>query len=213
MKACWRNGVQDCCWPKGLTGSFESPNVGTEPARLFKLGRREKVTTSIKTWDNVSPTHWKNKKAKPDYVKALSRMSKNSAVCVSILRLFNINWCYLTPHASAEGMLFWAHRTCMLIWKGKHLFAFFSEKWIQGRENMISLVAFYLFPGSSMCHKETSKNVFLLEQTGLWGRGWSKALKTSQLLKPFATLHHKFLVLRIWALWKPPGNLIMFLLS
>lgn len=93
-------------------------------------------------------------------------MSKNSAVCVSpsILRLFNVKWCYLTPRASAEGMLFRAHRTCTPTWKDKHLFfAFFSVKWMQGRESMISLAAFYLFPGSSMCHKETSKNNFLLE--------------------------------------------------
>lgn len=81
-----------------LEGNVVSPNVGTEPARICKLGQREKITTSIKTWDNISPTHWKNNKnAKPDYVKAVSSMSKTSTVCVSILRLFNINWCYLTP--------------------------------------------------------------------------------------------------------------------
>lgn len=172
MKAQCRVEFYRFLLTQDLEGNVESPNVGTEPARICKLGHREKMTTSIKTWDNISPTHWKKtptQNAKPDYVKALSSMSKNSSVCVSILRLFNINWCYLAPHVSTEGMSSWVHRTCTLTWKNKQLFlAIFSEKRSEGRGNAISFATFKSFPRSSMCHNQANK------QKEFIGTNWGK---------------------------------------
>lgn len=74
-------------------------------------------------------------------------MSKTT-VCASILRLFNINWCFLTPHISTEGMSSWVHRTCTLTWKNKQLFfTIFSEKWTQGRGTRFLLLLLTPSPG------------------------------------------------------------------
>lgn len=104
-------------------------------------------------------------------------------MCVSILRLFNINWCYLTPHVSSGGMSSWVHRTCTLTWKNKQLFfALFFEMQRQERGNVIALATFNSFLRPSMCHKLASKQKkVLLEQIG---KGSAKALNRSQLLKP-----------------------------
>ena len=156
----------------------------------------------------------KKKKAKPDYVKALSSMSKNSTVCVSILRFFNINWCYLTPHVSTGGMSSWVHRTCTSTWKNKQLSLPFSLESEDGEEG----TRFPLLPltpspvWARAASIQTSKNNFFIGTDG--GRVWAKALKTPQLLTPLATLLHKYSKCSgFCAVWRPPGNRSVLLLS
>lgn len=73
----------------------ESVNLATE----------KKLLHSLKCEIYYHPHTEKEKtKTNPEHVKTLLNTSKTSMVCVSILRLFNINWFYLTPHVSTEGM-------------------------------------------------------------------------------------------------------------